>query len=172
MSRSKSCTWAVALALVVFGLSGARAETATPSAPKAPGLGDPGKLVSISMDAGSRLMRGADARVQLLVAGKYSSGQTRDLTAQVQYEVSPAGILRVDDSGFATPSGDGKATIKAKGPDGVSDEVYAQVSSEFSGKELAYLTSAIASINVWNRFGAAYRWTPPARKPAVGAAAS
>ena len=56
--------------------------------------------------------------------------------------------------------------------DGVSDEVYAQVSSEFSEKELAYLTSAIASINVWNRFGAAYRWTPPARKPAVGAAAS
>src|SRR3954447_24406690 len=55
---------------------------------------------------------------------------------------------------------------------GVSDEVYAQASSEFSEKELAYLTSAIASINVWNRFGAAYRWTPPARKPAVGAAAS
>ena len=56
--------------------------------------------------------------------------------------------------------------------DGVSDEVYAQASGEFSEKELAYLTSAIASINVWNRFGAAFRWTPPARKPAVGAAAS
>jgi AhpD family alkylhydroperoxidase len=47
---------------------------------------------------------------------------------------------------------------------GVSDEVYAQASAEFSEKELAYLTSAIASINVWNRFGAAFRWTPPARK--------
>jgi len=46
---------------------------------------------------------------------------------------------------------------------GVSDEVYAQVSAEFSEKELAYLTSAIASINVWNRFGVGYRWTPPAR---------
>ncbi len=55
---------------------------------------------------------------------------------------------------------------------GVSDEVYAEASREFSEKELAYLTSAIAAINVWNRFGAAYRWTPPARKPAVGAAAS
>ena len=54
---------------------------------------------------------------------------------------------------------------------GVSDEVYAQASAEFSEKELAYLTSAVASINVWNRFGAAFRWTPPARK-AVGAAAS
>jgi hypothetical protein len=41
-----------------------------------------------------------------------------------------------------------------------------------SEKELTYLTSAIASINVWNRFGAAYRWTPPVRQKAVGAAAS
>src|SRR4051812_12857103 len=56
--------------------------------------------------------------------------------------------------------------------DGVSDEVYAEASAEFSEKELAYLTSAVASINVWNRFGAAFRWTPPARKTVVGAAAS
>jgi AhpD family alkylhydroperoxidase len=56
--------------------------------------------------------------------------------------------------------------------EGVSEEVYAQVRAEFSEKELAYLTSAIASINVWNRFGVAYRWTPPARQKAVGAAAS
>src|SRR3954463_12890124 len=55
---------------------------------------------------------------------------------------------------------------------GVSDEVYAQANAEFSEKELTYLTSAIASINVWNRFGAAFRWTPPARKKAPGAAAS
>src|SRR4029078_6700092 len=47
---------------------------------------------------------------------------------------------------------------------GVSNEVYAQASAEFSEKELAFLTSAIASINVWNRFGVAYRWTPNARK--------
>ena len=50
---------------------------------------------------------------------------------------------------------------------GVSDEVYALASAEFSAAELAYLTSAIASINVWNRFGVAYRWTPPARKNAA-----
>jgi AhpD family alkylhydroperoxidase len=50
-------------------------------------------------------------------------------------------------------------------PDGVSDEVYAEACSQFSETELIYLTSAIASINTWNRFGAAYRWTPPARQP-------
>ena len=47
---------------------------------------------------------------------------------------------------------------------GVSDEVYAEVSAEFSEEELAYLSSAIAAINVWNRFGVAYRWSPPARQ--------
>jgi AhpD family alkylhydroperoxidase len=57
-------------------------------------------------------------------------------------------------------------------PNGVSDEIYAAVTAEFPEPELTYLTSAIASINVWNRFGAAYRWTPPARKPKVDAAAS
>ena len=46
---------------------------------------------------------------------------------------------------------------------GVSDEVYAEASAEFSEKEFVYLCSAIASINVWNRLGVAYRWTPPAR---------
>ena len=55
---------------------------------------------------------------------------------------------------------------------GVSDEVYEQACLEFSDKELTYLTSAIASINAWNRFGAAYRWTPPARQVRAGAAAS
>jgi AhpD family alkylhydroperoxidase len=56
--------------------------------------------------------------------------------------------------------------------EGVSDEVYAQASAEFPEKELAYLTSAIASINVWNRLGVGYRWTPSARQKQAHAAAS
>src|ERR1700748_3875364 len=55
---------------------------------------------------------------------------------------------------------------------GVSDEVYEQARAEFSDHELTYLTSAVASINVWNRFGVAYRWTPPARQTPVAGAAS
>ena len=55
---------------------------------------------------------------------------------------------------------------------GVSDEVYAQASAEFSEKELAYLTAAVASINAWNRFGAAYRWTPLERQKASRVVAS
>jgi len=56
--------------------------------------------------------------------------------------------------------------------EGVSDEVYAQASAAFSEQELLYLTSAVASINTWNRFGAPYRWSPPARQDKVQAAAS
>jgi AhpD family alkylhydroperoxidase len=56
-------------------------------------------------------------------------------------------------------------------PAGISDEIYAEASAEFSERELMYLTSAIASINVWNRFGAAYRWTPAERQKKAGAAA-
>lgn len=55
---------------------------------------------------------------------------------------------------------------------GVGDDVYAEASAEFSEKELAYLSSAVAVINVWNRYGVAFRWTPPARSRQVGAAAS
>ncbi|AWM07401.1 carboxymuconolactone decarboxylase family protein [Bradyrhizobium symbiodeficiens] len=57
-------------------------------------------------------------------------------------------------------------------PDGVSEDVYAESAREFSETELMYLTSAVASINVWNRFGAAFRWTPAPRPVAANAAAS
>ncbi|MEY9184525.1 AhpD family alkylhydroperoxidase [Bradyrhizobium sp. USDA 326] len=57
-------------------------------------------------------------------------------------------------------------------PGGVSEEVYSEATREFSETELTYLTSAVASINVWNRFGAAYRWTPAKRPVRANAAAS
>ncbi|MFB6449144.1 carboxymuconolactone decarboxylase family protein [Bradyrhizobium tunisiense] len=57
-------------------------------------------------------------------------------------------------------------------PGGVSEEVYSEATREFSETELTYLTSAVASIHVWNRFGAAYRWTPAKRPAAANAAAS
>jgi hypothetical protein len=44
-----------------------------------------------------------------------------------------------------------------------------QVRGDF--EQRAYLTSAIASINVWNRLGVAFRWTPPSRQKAPHVAA-
>ncbi len=42
-----------------------------------------------------------------------------------------------------------------------SDHAYASVQREFTQSELVFLTSAIASINAWNRIAVAYRFTPP-----------
>ena len=49
---------------------------------------------------------------------------------------------------------------------GVSDELYSDVRTEFSEKELAYVSSAVGLINMWNRLGAAMQWTPPKRHSA------
>ncbi|CCD89437.1 putative carboxymuconolactone decarboxylase [Bradyrhizobium sp. ORS 285] len=51
---------------------------------------------------------------------------------------------------------------------GVGDEVYALARAEFSETELVFLTSAIGVINLWNRYGVAFRWTP-AERPARAA---
>ncbi|CCE00480.1 carboxymuconolactone decarboxylase family protein [Bradyrhizobium sp. STM 3809] len=48
---------------------------------------------------------------------------------------------------------------------GVSDAVYAEARAAFSETELVFLTSAIGVINLWNRYGVAFRWTP-AERPA------
>jgi AhpD family alkylhydroperoxidase len=55
---------------------------------------------------------------------------------------------------------------------GVGDDVYDAARAEFSESELGYLSSAVAVINVWNRFGVAYRWTPPARPKSQSQAAA
>ena len=93
---------------------------------EAPGLGDPGKLVRISIDkaddvtgdefAKFAVIRGPDVRRQIVVTGHYSSGQVRDLTRDVTYSTEPEGLLDVDETGLVTPITDGKATVSIKGP--------------------------------------------------------
>src|SRR3954470_1818211 len=76
--------------------------------PPAPGLGDPGQLTRIEIETG-RLkdglvtIAGRDAVQQLVVTGVYTSGQTRDWTRKVSYDISPAGIARVDATGLIDP---------------------------------------------------------------------
>ena len=49
-------------------------------------------------------------------------------------------------------------TLIAQG--GVSDAAYATASAAFSKQELAYLTTAVGAINVWNRIAGTYHFTP------------
>jgi AhpD family alkylhydroperoxidase len=46
------------------------------------------------------------------------------------------------------------------GPDGVSDELYAELAEQFSERELSTLTFRVIGINAWNRANVAFR-TPP-----------
>lgn len=49
----------------------------------------------------------------------------------------------------------------------VTDEEYAAVREHFSEKELLLLTAAIGAVNVWNRIGMAFRFSPQMFKPDV-----
>ena len=45
-------------------------------------------------------------------------------------------------------------------PTGISDEIYGAATEAFDQAQLAALTSAVVSINAWNRIAIAYRFTP------------
>lgn len=54
--------------------------------------------------------------------------------------------------------------------DGVPDEVYDRVRTEFSEKEISDLTFAIMAINAWNRVNIAFRIAPGSRDTEYGLA--
>lgn len=53
-------------------------------------------------------------------------------------------------------------------PDGVSDALYAEVSSYFNEKELSTLTYRVTTINAWNRLNVAFRTVPGIYDKAFG----
>ncbi|MCI0534061.1 MAG: DUF1549 and DUF1553 domain-containing protein [Verrucomicrobiales bacterium] len=72
-------------------------------------------------DSASMLrLTGRDARQQLLVTATLQTGQVRDFTRRVKYEVSPADIVQVDHTGLVTPLRNGVATVAAKSADGLA----------------------------------------------------
>ncbi len=98
-------------------------KAADSKAPASPGLGDPGQLVEVQLESGrsvddSFTLDGQDARQQLVVTGKFSTGQLHDLTSTISYEVAPDGIVAVEKSGLVIPRSDGAATITARSPSG------------------------------------------------------
>lgn len=82
------------------------------------GLGDPGVLNSLRIepdaaeDAKAIVIRGRDARQQLVVTGEYSSGQLRDHTHSAKYSAQPAGIIDIAEDGMVSPIKDGDAVVK------------------------------------------------------------
>ena len=123
-----SCFPALAAALAVTLSYASFANAQTPADEKkpvvaAPGLGDPGALIGLTVQAGPEdvpmtVLRGSDARQQVVVTGNYSSGQVRDLTRDVIYTPKPSGIIEIDNTGMVTPLADGEVTIQVAVPNG------------------------------------------------------
>jgi hypothetical protein len=97
------------------------------------GLGDPGQLTAVRIepvsDAQTISLRGRDGRQQLFITGVYSSGQLRDHTRSVQYQVEPADVVQVDGTGYLTPLKDGAATLRVS----ASGEIASVATVEVSG---------------------------------------
>lgn len=110
-----------AVAILIATLAAPTLAPLTQAAPKdkAPGLGDPGTLKSIEIATGRTkdggfVIAGRDSSQQLIVTGHYSTGQLRDLSRNVAYEVAPTGIVNVDSTGYVTPVKEGTADIHVK----------------------------------------------------------
>ena len=102
-------------------LLGVETPVETAKVTRFPGLGDPGALVELVVEAPGRgLLRGQDARQQVLVTGKFATGQLRDLTRDVRFSTEPPGLARVDETGVVFPMVNGKTRVTASiaGPDG------------------------------------------------------
>jgi len=99
-----------------------------------PGLGDPGKLTSITAETG-RLVDGAfvvsgrDASQQLIVTGVYDSGQFRDLSRSATYTINPADIASIDSTGHVTPIKEGEAEIHIRTENGPDTRIKVRVTN-------------------------------------------
>jgi len=81
------------------------------------GLGDPGRLESISIEqvsgGASLKLVGPDASLQLIVTGHYSSGQLRDLTHTAKYSTAATPeLVDISTTGWVSPLGEGTATVQ------------------------------------------------------------
>lgn len=92
----------------IFVLFGAFVASATPN------------LSRLYLHVDEIVLRGPDARQQILVTGVSEGGGELDLTREVDYEALPAGIVAVDGNGLVSPLADGMATIIAKGSNNLS----------------------------------------------------
>jgi len=110
-------------ALVLAATLGSGVAAPAPSKPAAKPALD--KAVSLELfsqpgTAKALVLKGSDARVQLLAHARHASGSESDYTAKVTYTVKPPKIVDVDKTGYLTPLGDGTATITAKSPEGLT----------------------------------------------------
>ena len=93
-----------------------------------PSAADGRRLVEISFEqTGPNVLRGADARQQLLVVGRYEDGRLDDYTRRVRYDARPPGIVEIDAAGLVRPVAEGQVKITARGPGRLRDQLTLEV---------------------------------------------
>ena len=111
---------------VLAGVAWAQGDVSGVDLPR--GMGEPGQLLALSIETGRNvdgyfLLQGVDSGQQLVVTGEYDSGQRNDLTRDVVYESSPAGVVSTTSSGQVMPLANGRAEIKVNHATGISSSV-------------------------------------------------
>jgi hypothetical protein len=107
---------AVLWAMVGVADESPAAATPAPAATAAPAA--IGRPVSLSMhngrpDGEAVVLRGEDARQQVVVMGTDADGKTFDLTRVATFTSQPAGVVAIDEQGVVSPLANGAATITA-----------------------------------------------------------
>ena len=84
----------------------------------------PGPVAALSIepnvDGSGFVLRGRDARQQLIVTGHHEGNVVTDQTRAVTYAVEPPAVAAIDATGMVTPLADGDATITVTTPEGQS----------------------------------------------------
>ncbi|MCH7727290.1 MAG: DUF1553 domain-containing protein [Planctomycetes bacterium] len=115
------------------------------------GLGEPGQLMAIEFeDTGATTIAGPEYRLQLIVTGKYSRGQVRNLTRGVSITAEPQGIVEIDKSGLVKPLADGKVTIIAKASDQKSATIGLTVNAFANETPISFANEVVP---VFTKFG-------------------
>lgn len=121
----------VLLALAAIGGQSVPAETTAESATETSGSSGARELVGLSIDTGfgpsACVLRGRDARQQLVVTAHTRSGREVDVTGEVAFDTSPEGVVAVDATGLVAPMADGQVTVTATSGEGLKAEVALQV---------------------------------------------
>src|SRR5436190_5982576 len=80
------------------------------------------------------VLKGPDARQQLLATLINESGGESDVTASVVYESAAANVAQVEKHGLLTPVGNGTASVAAKSTNGLTATIQVRV-EQFGTKQ-------------------------------------
>ncbi|HEX4149565.1 MAG TPA: S-layer protein, partial [Pirellulales bacterium] len=115
------CLWNIAAFVLLLSAFASRAVEAAElaSSVRPDSAKDSQKPAALLLETGwsegaAPVLRGRDARQQLIVTERASSGQLSDVTRQATFRAEPAGIVEIDATGLVKPLADGRATISAQ----------------------------------------------------------